>query len=235
VVSEGFANFYFRGRSALGHRLRINESRWSTIVGVVGDVRHSSLEEAPEPIVYFENGLADRVVVRAVGPPEPIVRSIQKTVSAVQSGATLTDVKTMNGYVDEAAARRRFQTAALTSFAGVAMVLTLVGLYGLLSYVVRQRTGEIGVRMALGARRGAVIGMIFRYGLTLISVGLAIGICLAFALARGIASFLYGISANDPKIFLAVPVLITLAAVMACAGPAWRAACIEPVIALRQR
>ncbi|HEX4232412.1 MAG TPA: ABC transporter permease [Bryobacteraceae bacterium] len=233
VVSEGFARRYFAGRNAVGHRLRINGSPWSTIAGVVGDVRHSSLEEAPEPIVYYQNGLVDSVAVRTIAPPATVIRSIRKVVDALAPGGAVTDVQTMNKYVDEAAARRRFQSMALTSFAGVAMLLTLVGLYGLLSYAVRQRTPEIGVRMAVGATQTAVIGMIVSYGLRLTGAGLAIGVCLAFALTRAMAGFLYAVDAADPATFLFVPALVIVVAVVVCIGPAWRAARIEPLRALR--
>ncbi len=235
VVSESFAKRYFPGRNALGHRLGINGPAKSTIVGIVGDVRHSSLEEAPEPIVYAQNGLADSVAIRALGSPESIVASIRREVNAFAAGAAVTDVQTMSQYVDQAAARRRFQTVALTAFAGVAVFLTLVGLYGLIAYAVKQRTAEIGVRMALGATEGAMLRMVVLSGLKLTLAGLGIGICLALALARGMAGFIYGIPAIDPVTFLAVPAFMITVSVMACVAPALRAARIDPVDALRQQ
>jgi predicted permease len=234
VVSEGFAKHYFHDRNAVGHRLRINGSPWSSIVGVVGDVRHSSLEDAPEPIVYYQDGLADSVAVRTIEPPAAVIRSIRNVVDALAPGGAVTDVQTMNKYVDQAAARRRFQSMALTSFAGVAMLLTLVGLYGLLSYAVRQRTPEIGVRMAVGATHAAVIGMIISDGLRLTGAGLVVGVCLAFAVTRAMAGFLYGVDSADPDTFLFVPALVILVALVACIAPAWRAARIEPLRALRR-
>jgi putative ABC transport system permease protein len=239
VVSKSFAKHYFPGRDAVGRRLRINAggwgSGWSTLVGVVGDIRHTNLEEAPAPIIYVQNGVADSLVIRTIGPPDAIIPSIRRVVSSLKAGIALTDVQTMGQYVDQAAARRRFQTVALTSFAGVAVFLALVGLYGLLSYAVRQRTQEIGVRMALGASRGAVVGMVVLYGLKLTSAGLAIGVCLSLALTRVVASFLYGVGAVDPVTFTAVPALVIAVAVAACITPAWSAACIDPVSALRQQ
>jgi predicted permease len=235
VVSDSFAKRYFPSQKAVGHRLRINGSPWSPIVGVVGDVRHSSLEEAPEPIVYCQNGLADSVAIRTFGAPEAIVASIRRAVSEFHAGFTVTDVQTMNHYVDQATARRRFQTVTLTSFAGVAGLLALVGLYGLLSYAVGQRTAEIGVRVTMGASRSAVIRMVALYGLKLATAGLTIGVCLAFALTRAMASFLYGVRAVDPLTFVAVPAFIIVVAVTACIAPAWKAACIDPVSALRHQ
>jgi putative ABC transport system permease protein len=235
VVSKSFANRYFAGRDAVGHRLRINHSRWSTIVGVVGDVRHSSLEEAPQPTIYCQNGLADSVAIRTTSPPDAIVPSIRRAVSALNAGVAVTDIQTMNRYVDQATARRRFQTVVLTSFAGVAVFLALVGLYGLLSNAVRQRTAEIGVRMTLGASRSAVVGMVVLYGLKLTCAGIAIGVCLALALTRVVASFLYGVRVVDPLTFSAVPAFLIAVAVIACIAPAWKAACIDPVSALRRQ
>jgi putative ABC transport system permease protein len=235
IVSKSFAKHYFPGGDAVGHRVRVNDSRWSTIVGVVGDVRNSSLEEAPPPTVYSQGGVADSVVVRTIGPHDAVIPSIRRAVSALSVGVTLTDIQTMNQYVDQASARRRFQTVALTSFAAVAVVLALVGLYGLLSYAVMQRTPEIDVRVAMGASRGAVVGMVLRYGLKLTSAGLAIGVCLALALTRAMGSFLYGVHAVDPMTFIAVPALTTAVAVMACSAPAWKAACIDPISALRRQ
>lgn len=235
VVSESFAKRYFPGRNALGHRLGVNGPARSAIVGVVGDVRHSSLEEAPEPIVYAQNGLADNVVIRTFGSPEVIVASIRKEVSAFGAGALVTNVQTMSQYVDQAAARRRFQTVALTAFAGVAVFLTLVGLYGLIAFAVRQRTAEIGVRMALGATPGAMIRMVILSGLKLTFAGLAIGVCSALAVARGMATFIYGIPAIDPVTFLGVPAFMLAITFIACIFPAWKAAQIDPVDALRQQ
>jgi predicted permease len=235
VVSRSFARRYFPDGDPIGHRLRINESPWFSIVGVVGDVRHSSLEETPGPIVYAQNGLADSVAIRTVSAPDAIVSSIRKLVSALGEGAAVTDIQTMNRYVDQAAARRRFQTAALLALAGVAVFLTLVGLYGLLSYTVMQRTAEIGVRMALGASRGAIVRMVALYGLKLTAAGLSLGLCLALAFARFAAGFLYGVSPADLETFIAVPALMLGVAAIACVTPAWKAAGIDPVNALRQQ
>jgi ABC-type antimicrobial peptide transport system permease subunit len=235
VVSESFAKRYFPGRNALGHHLGINGPAKNTIVGIVGNVRHSSLEETPEPIVYAQNGSADSVVIRTLGSPEAIVASVRKEVSGFGAGATVTDVQTMSQYVDQAAARRKFQTVALTTFAGVAVFLTLVGLYGLIAFAVRQRTAEIGVRMALGATPGAMIRMVILSGLKLTFAGLAIGVCSALALARGMATFIYGIPAIDPVTFLGVPAFMLAITFIACVFPAWKASQIDPVDALRQQ
>ncbi|MEO8662409.1 MAG: ABC transporter permease [Bryobacteraceae bacterium] len=235
VVSESFAKRYFPGRNALGRRLGINAPARNTIVGIVGDVRHSGLEEAAEPIVYAQNGSADSVVIRTLGGPESIVGLVRNEVTAFGAGSALTDIQTMSQYVDQAAARRRFQTVALTAFACVAVFLTLVGLYGLIAFTVRQRTPEIGVRMALGATPGGMVRMVILSGLKLTFAGLAIGVCSALALARGMANFIYGIPAIDPVTFLGVPLFMLAITFIACILPAWKAAQIDPVDALRQQ
>jgi predicted permease len=235
VVSESFAKRYFPGRNALGRRLGINGPAKNTIVGIVGDVRHASLEETPEPIVYAQNGLADSVVIRTLGSPEAIVASVRKQVSSFGAGATVTDAQTMSQYVDRAAAPRRFQTVALAAFASVAVLLTLVGLYGLIAFTVRQRTAEIGVRMALGATPRAMIRMVILSGLKLTFAGLAIGVCSALALARAMVTFIYGVPAIDPVTFLGVPVFMIATTFIACVFPAYKAAQIHPVEALREQ
>jgi putative ABC transport system permease protein len=233
VVSESFAKRYFEGRTAIGHRMRINGSPWSRIVGVVGDVRHASVEEVRQPTVYYQNGLADSVAIRTAT-PDAVIPSVRRTLSALNVAIAVTDVQTMNQYVDQATARRRFQTVVLTAFASVAVFMAVIGFYGLLSYAVMQRTAEVGVRMALGASRRAVIGMVVRYGLTLTSAGLAIGLSLALVLTRALAGFLYGVRPLDPVTFIAVPAFTLAVAVIACIAPAWKAACVDPVSALRR-
>jgi predicted permease len=235
VVSESFAKRYFQGRTAIGHRLRINGASWSRIVGVVGDVRHASLEEVPQPTVYYQDGLADSVAIRTTATPGAMIPAVRRVLRTLSAALTVTEIRTMNQYVDQAIARRRFQTVALTSFAGVAVLLALVGFYGLLSYAVTQRTAEVGVRMALGASRRAVIVMVVRYGLALTFAGLGIGLCLAFLLTRLLSSFLYGVRPVDPVTFIVVLAFAIIVAVIACIAPAWRAACIDPVSAMRSQ
>jgi ABC-type antimicrobial peptide transport system permease subunit len=141
----------------------------------------------------------------------------------------------MNEYVDQATARRHFQTVTLAYFAGVAVFLALIGFYGLLSYAVAQRTTEVGVRMALGAPRSAVLAMIVRYGLTLTFIGLILGLGASLALTKTLVSLLYGVSASDPVTFTLVPALTSAVTVIASVVPAWRAARVDPVSALRHQ
>jgi ABC-type antimicrobial peptide transport system permease subunit len=155
-------------------------------------------------------------------------------VHGVDPAIALTDIQTMRQRTTEAASRRRFQTVLLAAFAGTAVFLALVGLYGLLSYAVRQRRAEIGVRMALGAGRGSVVGLVLRHGLMLTGSGLAIGLLTAAVLSRSIASLLYGVRPFDPLTFIGVPVFLLVAASIACLVPAWKAARIDPIDALRE-
>jgi predicted permease len=237
VVSESFARLYFPGRNAIGGRLQRGEPGkiWSTIAGVVADVHHTSLEKTPQPTIYEPSWDIDSLAIRTALPPEAVISSVRKVVHEIDPATALADIQTMRQRTTEAASRRRFQTVLLAAFAGVAVFLALVGLYGLLSYVVRQRTAEIGIRIALGASRAAVVGMVVRHGLMLTGVGLAFGLLAAGACARWIASLLFGVRVFDPVTFLAVPVLMLLAAAIACFVPAWKAAAIDPIASLRQQ
>ncbi len=233
VVSLGFARRYFPHGTPIGRRLRVNNLRWATVVGVVGDVRHSNLESVPEPIVYVQNGVADSVVVRTSESSGTLISSIRRVMSSIAPGAVIADVRTMKDYVDHASAVRLFQTTIITAFSGIAVLLTLVGLFGLLSFRVKQRTAEIGVRMTLGASRISVLAMVLADGFRLSCAGLGIGLLAATALSRLIESFLYGVSAFDPLTITSVSAIILLVAMAACLMPAWRAASVDPLHALR--
>jgi predicted permease len=240
VVSQSFAKSYFAGEPAIGQQLHIGEDTagpWHTVVGVVSDVRHTSLEENPRPVVYqpffpFAQNPA-YLTVRAAIPPEQLVSSITKIVRSIDPNIAPEHVGTMSQLVSEATSRRRFQTVVLAVFAGTAVFLALVGLYGLMAYAVKQRTAEIGIRIALGASALRVLGMVLWKGLALVAAGLALGLAGALAITRLGTSWLYGISSADPLTFLLVPVLILVVALAACLIPAWKATRIDPVTALR--
>jgi ABC-type antimicrobial peptide transport system permease subunit len=147
---------------------------------------------------------------------------------------SLESVRTMGERMTESNARRRFQTALLTGFAAIAVALALIGLYGLMSYTVKQRTAEIGIRLAVGASRGRVLGLILSQGLRLTAAGLIIGLAGAFALTRLVSAWLFGVKATDPVTFIAVPLSVLAVACCACIIPAWGATRIDPIQALRQ-
>jgi predicted permease len=240
IVNQSFERKYFPGQSAVRKRLREGadpKMPWKTIVGVVADVRNESLDQAPVPQLYtpFWNGdiQSASIAVHSSLPPEAIIATMRATVRSIDPSIALADIHSMQQAVAASTARRRFQTTLLTTFGVIALLLALVGLFGVLDYSVRQRVPEIGVRMALGATRVRVIGMVVRQGLRLVLIGLATGLVSALALVRFLSSALYGVRPYDPWTFLAAPVLVLLAALLACCTPAWRAAHIEPVEALR--
>jgi predicted permease len=251
IVNQSFAHGYFPGRSALGGRVRGGEHDtfpWTTIIGVVGDVRGNSIagdthetviEKAPEPEIYrpFWHGAGPQqaafIATRSSLPPQTLIPALRAAARSIDPAIALAGLRTMQQALDTATARRRFQTTLLTIFAVTSLLLALIGLYGLLAYSVRQRVAEIGVRIALGASRARVISMVVRQGIRLVLVGLALGIAAAFVLVRFLAGVLYRVSPYDPWTFVAAPALVLLAALIACSAPAWHAAHIEPVEALR--
>jgi putative ABC transport system permease protein len=251
IVNQSFARNYFPDGNALGGRVRGGEhdtSPWATIIGIVGDVRGNSIvgdthetaiEKAPEPEIYrpFWYGNAPRqnafVATRSSLPPQTLIPALRDAARSIDPTIALAGVRTMQQAVDAATSRRRFQTMLLTIFAITSLVLALIGLYGLLAYSVRQRVSEIGVRIALGASRARVIGMVVRQGLRLVLIGLTLGLAAAFLLVRFLAGVLYDVSPYDPWTFAAAPALVLLAALIACSAPAWRAAHIDPIEALR--
>jgi putative ABC transport system permease protein len=238
IVNQSFVRKYFPGHNAVGKRLRDSadpKAPWKTIVGVVADVRNESLEQAPVPQFYspLTNAQSASVAVRSSLPPEALIAAMRAAVRSIDSSIALADIHTMQQAVATSTARRRFQTTLLTTFGVIALLLALVGLYGLLAYSVRQRVPEIGVRIALGASRARVIGMVMRQGLRLVLTGLVFGLAAALGLVRFLASALYGVRPYDPWTFVIAPLLVMLAALIACSAPAWRAAHIEPAEALR--
>jgi predicted permease len=241
VVSQAFAKLYFRDEDPVGKMIYLgiedNGRMWSRIVGLVSDVRHSSLETAPRPTVYESfwegaNSVAYLAARTSLGEAQ-LQASVREIVRRMDPAIAVVDFRAMSERVSETTSRRRFQTIVLSLFAGVALFLALVGLYGLLAFLVRQRTTEIGIRVALGASRAQVLAMVVRQGLGLTALGLALGIGGALALARLLAAWLYGVPPTDAVTFVTAPVFIFMIAGAACWIPAWRAARIDPMLALR--
>ena len=239
IVNEAFAKAYLAGRPVLGARVRTSDvsAPWRTIVGVVADVRDEKLETAAAPEFFAPlwqgDGDAGYLAIRSSLPAKDLAETVRKVLRQMDPDLALSEVRTMGERVSEASALRRFQTMLLLGFAGTALALSLVGLYGLLAYGVKRRTAEIGLRIALGASRRRVLGMVVRQGLALVVFGLGIGLAAALVLTRAMAGMLFGVRAVDPVTFLAVPGLLLLAAVAAAVIPGWRAAGVEPVVALR--
>jgi putative ABC transport system permease protein len=207
------------------------------IVGVVGDVRQLGLDTPPASELYmpYRQWPSNEMylVVRTKAEPSSLIPVIEKEVWSVDPDQPLTEIRTMDQWIAAEAAARRFVLQLIGTFALIALVLAAVGVYGVLSYWMRQRTHEIGVRMALGARKGDVLRLVIGQGAKLALIGVAVGIGGALGLMRFLSSLLYGVKATDPLTFVAVSLLMTVAALLACYIPARRATKVDPIIALR--
>ncbi len=243
LVSASMAREQWPGESALGKRFRFPYDRpgatdpWFTVVGVVTDVNQKALDSTPQPAFYVPVAQFPMsnltMVIRTSGDPRPFAGEIRREVKALDPNLAVFDVATMDDVLSESIAVRRFATLLLGAFAAVALVLAAIGIYGVLSYAVSQRTREIGVRMAFGARRVDVVRLVAGHGLRLTLGGVAIGLVLAFAATRALASLLFGVTATDLATFSATAGVLVLVAVLASAIPAIRAARTDPNEALR--
>ncbi|MDQ2841374.1 MAG: ABC transporter permease [Acidobacteriota bacterium] len=244
MVNQSFAKAYFHGRDPLGQQVRsgigdFSGVWWATVVGMVADVRHTKLEEAGQPQIFgpYQTGIDNNganFAIRSSLPAGQTTGEARQALKSLDPTLTLADIHTLGERIDQNNARRRFQTTLLTGFAALAVALALVGLYGLMSYGVKQRTAEIGVRIAVGASRVQVLSLILRQGLGLTLAGLAVGLAGALAATRLLSSWLFGVSAADPLTFIVVPLFVLLVAACACLFPALGAMRIDPVVALRQ-
>jgi putative ABC transport system permease protein len=208
------------------------------IVGVVGDVRHVGLETAPRPEVYLAFGQGHwpsvYMVVRSkTEDPLALAAAAQNVVNSVNKNIPLSNLRTMQDVIADSVMRRRFAMMLLSIFAGLAMLLAAIGLYGVMSYSVSQRTREIGVRMALGAQTADVLKMIVSQGMLLVVVGVGVGVAASIGLTRLMSGLLYGVSATDPVTFAGVAVMLAVVALAANYLPARRAAKTDPMVALR--
>jgi predicted permease len=249
VIDERFARDYFGGKDPIGKHVNfaiLNVT--AEIVGVVGHVKQFGLDEGPAPglgaqcyfqIMQFPDQyiplLARRVgvVMRTAGSPLAQLGSIRHALGQVNAQSLIYEAKAMDGIVADSLAVRRFCMVLLGIFAALALVMSCVGIYGVIAYLASQRTHEIGVRMALGAERWHVLQMVLREGAMLALVGVAIGVVAAFGLTRLMAKLLFGVSAHDPLTFAGVAGLLILVALAACYIPARRAAKVDPMVALR--
>ncbi len=239
IINETMARRVFPGEDPLGKRLTIDymERRVGLeIVGVVADTKQMVGEATNIQIYdcYLQRPwLSSAFVIRTDGDPSALSTAAQKAVREVDASRAATAVKTMEQLLSESIAQPRFYAQLLAAFACVALLLAAVGVYGVMSYTVTQRTHEIGVRLALGARGGDVVRMVVRQGMTLALFGVLAGLAAAFALTRVMSSLLYDVSATDALTFALVSLILTTAALIACLVPALRATKVDPMEALR--
>ncbi|OLB96176.1 MAG: hypothetical protein AUI02_02640 [Acidobacteria bacterium 13_2_20CM_2_57_12] len=235
VIDEALAKIFWGRESALGKQLGWGDKGpWATIVGVVGTVRTDDLAEESKGAIYFPyHAPGMTLVVRTASDPRPFVAAIRQQVQGVDPDQPIYDVKTMEERVAASVERRRFSATLLGLFAGLAFALALIGLNGVISYLVAQRTHEIGVRMALGARPAGVLRLVLAQALGMAAAGVVTGLIVAFFATRLLANQLYGVEPVDPTTFLAVPTMLTAAALAASSIPALRAMRVDPLVALR--
>ena len=245
VVNETLAKMYWRNGDAVGHRIRMGGSGngpWITVVGVVGDLQHNGLgsmvkEKFYRPHSQFaQTGFPIRnmtLVVRTAGDPMSLVSAMRHEVLAMDPNLPIAAIRPMTDVVAGAASTPRFTGLLLGLFATLALTLAAIGIYGVLAYLVSQRTREIGIRMAIGADRTAVLGLVVSRGLWLALGGVAVGLAISLVVARFIGSLLYQVRPIDPVTFIAVPAMLTLVALLASVVPARRAMQVDPITALR--
>ncbi|MGA9774078.1 MAG: ABC transporter permease [Blastocatellia bacterium] len=241
IINQSLARRLFADESAVGKHLRLSNPEqsndWRTIVGVVGDVKYSGLDDPSEASIYTPFPQTPfiwaYVMVRTASDPATVMSSIRSAVSSVDSNISAVNLQPMSNLVSGSVAQPRFQMILLSTFAALALILSTVGLYGVMSYLVTQRTREIGVRMALGASSTDVLRLVVGQGMALALVGVGVGLLSAFAVTRLMSSLLYGVTATDPVTFAAISLLLLGVALLACAVPARRATKVDPMIALR--
>jgi putative ABC transport system permease protein len=244
IINQAAADLYFPGEDPLGKRLLPamgtdykTEEKAVEIVGIVDNVKYGSIEEAAEPELYCSflqpTDTANRLTVKSRLAPAELLAAIKREVHALNSDVPLLKVQTMSERVAEVTSRPRFIAMLLSLFATLALLLSGIGIYGVIAYGVSTRTRELGVRMALGAQGRDILRLVLRDGLLLIVAGLGSGLFAAWATVRLLRSQLYEVSANDPLTFAAVALLLALVALLACYLPARRATKVDPLIALR--
>jgi len=242
IVNRNMAEKYWPGEDPIGKRIGTGRRSptgptWWQVVGVVGNVRAFTMESEEPPTFYmaFAQRPARRMnlVVRTEGDPLALAPLLRSAIWERDRDLAIPSMTTLDAVVGSALAQRRFVMLLLAGFSAVALVMAVVGLYGVMAYIVTQRTNEIGIRMALGAQRGDVLAMVLRQGMRLAGLGMAIGVALALAVARSIETLVYDTSPRDTATLAAIAVVLALAALAACYIPARRAARVDPMVALR--
>jgi putative ABC transport system permease protein len=232
---------YWPEEDPIGRRITLGLPRpdnpWITIVGIAKNVPHRAVDSQPEPDWYTSGVVSPQrhryLFVRSALPASSVAAAIRREVAAIDRSQPLTSVKTMTEVIGATTAPRRFNAWLLGVFATVALVLAALGIYSVISYSITLRTQEIGIRMALGAQRPAILMMVLRKGMLLTLVGTVLGVAGAFVLTRWMSSMLFGVTASDPATYAIVALVSLGAALLACSIPARRATRVDPLVALR--
>jgi putative ABC transport system permease protein len=244
AINETLADQYFPGEDPIGQRARVfGGTEWLTIVGVIGDTRHNGLTNpvkrkwfVPHAQFAASAGATPRgmtLVVRSSGDPRAILAPVGRVVHQENTNIPLTAVATLDDVMSEAVQGQRFTTTLMGVFAGLALILAAVGIYGVIAYTVSQRTQEIGIRVALGADRVRIGALVLKQGMLPALIGIGLGLVAAGLLSRSLASLLYGIKPLDPVTFAVIPVLLLLVALVAIVIPARKATRVDPMTAIR--
>jgi len=241
LVNLALAQKYFRGADAVGKRITfgrpMDNAPWITIVGIVADEKQDAMDKAAQPQVYshirqqMQNPMT--FVVRSTLDESAVLTAARRDVQTVDKDLALTSVTTLESVVDRSLGDHRFRTALLSTFAGIALFLAALGIYGVLAYFVSQRSRELGIRLALGAKPTALFGMVVRQGMKPVVSGAAIGLAGAVALTTVMQSLLFGVAPLDPLTYIVATAALIAVALAACAAPALRATRVDPLVALR--
>jgi putative ABC transport system permease protein len=246
LVNEEMARRYWPGRDPIGGRFRIGgggDRPWVTVVGIVGDVRHNGItsvvkEKFYVPHTQWHRSLGNAVrsmtlVLRTNGNPAALAAPVRSAIGEMDPNLPVAEVRSMDDVVGSALSTPTFMSVLLSIFAALALSLSAIGIYGVLSYVVSRRTREIGIRVAIGAGRARVLRMVLGGGVSLALVGIGAGLILAFAVTRLLRGLLHGVTPADPSTFAVVAIALTGVAALASLVPAWRASRVDPVVALK--
>jgi putative ABC transport system permease protein len=238
IVDEELANRYWKGADAIGKQIKsTGNPPWFTIIGVVGTVRDGDPTQPPRPHVYYSipqvggNPLA--LTIRTGGAAAPVVAAARKAMTEIEPSIPLDDVQTLSGIVDQTYATRRLAKILLGGFAMIGLLLAVVGIYGVMSLQVANRTREFGIHLAIGAEPGALVRLVLRNGAVLAGIGVVVGVAGAVAVTRWLGSLLYDVSPTDPLVLIALPLGLAVVAIATCYLPARRAARSDPLRVLR--
>jgi putative ABC transport system permease protein len=241
VVGKRLAERWWKGESPVGRRIRIGGSDsadpWMTIVGVVGDMPHNAFDRAPRLTLYVswqqQPALWMDIGVRTAGDPLLLASPVTAAIHSVDPDQPVTDMHAMTKSIHDRAIGLNYVATLMAVFGAIALLLSAIGVYGVMAYMVSEQTRDIGICVALGAPRGSILRGIFQRGLLVTGAGLLVGLPLAYALARLLASLIFGVTATDPATFIGIPLALVAAAALAIYIPARRAMKIDPIVALR--